>query len=154
VIEVRGNLFDPPPGTYGIVLTTNGDVRKDRQAVMGRGVALQAKQRWPEVAFALGWRLLAHGNVPHRLTDDDRQIASLRLPYHLYTMPVKHHWFERANVHLISDAALALRALVPPAVTIALPRPGCGNGGLPWHLVKEILTPVFTEDRFQIIHPE
>ena len=38
--EVNGNLWDSNADI--IVITTNGAVRKDGAAIMGRGVALQA----------------------------------------------------------------------------------------------------------------
>lgn len=118
-----------------ICITTNGDVRRDGAAVMGRGVALQAKQRLPGIEYKLGDHIRSHGN--HVCC-----IGSLIF------FPVKHHWKNKANLQLIKRSAEELVALLKISTfidTVALPRPGCGNGGLDWKDVKEIIAPILPD---------
>jgi hypothetical protein len=108
------------------VITTNGDVRKDGACVMGRGVALQAAQRFPEIPYELGAVLKAKGNHVHQLG------------FGLWSFPVKHHWRDEADLDLIEQSAheLARFALATPAQTWLLVRPGVGNGKRHWFEVE------------------
>ena len=61
-------------------------------------------------------------------------------------------WELKSVPSLIRDSAerLARFADQKKWKEVIVPRPGCGNGGLPWEDVKEILEPIF-DDRFLII---
>ena len=60
----------------------------------------------------------------------------------LVIFPVKHNWREKAQFDLIhtSTHALLFYALAYPDAIWALPRPGCGNGGLDWSMVEPIVS--------------
>lgn len=131
--ETYGNLWDFWEDGFWICVTTNGDVNRYSQAVMGRGVAKAAAVRFPELPIRLARRLKALGNHVHRF---DR--------YRLFTFPVKHHWSEKADLGLIQRSCDELmgRLKRQNAVTIKhlyLPRPGCGNGGLDWQDVRDAI---------------
>ena len=142
--EITGDLWDFHDAGEWIAITTNGDVNKRGDAVMGRGVALQAKQRYPHLPRELAHCLVQKdGNLPHVFRD-------LRI----ITFPVKHHWFNAADFDLIKQSAWLIWDLMedlddPPEV-LYLPRPGCGNGGLSWDDVQPILEPIF-DDRFVVV---
>jgi len=140
--EVTGDLWDIEADVR--VVTTNGFIRRDGKAVMGRGVALQAANKDPELPGLIGGLLMERGNRPF-------SIASLAGP--LITLPVKHHWREPADLNLIE---ISIHRLVKIAddrhwKVIAMPRPGCGNGQRSWEEVKPIIEPLL-DDRFVIVN--
>jgi hypothetical protein len=116
-----------------VCVTTNGTVRKDGHLVMGRGCALEAMQRIPGLALGLGQAILKSGNKIYPY----REGRSIRL----MTFPVKHQWYEDADLNLIRRSALQLKKIAEqnPEVRFLLPRPGCGNGRLSWTQVKPLL---------------
>lgn len=143
MLEVVGNLWTHPADVR--VITTNGSVRKDGSCVMGRGCALEAKQKFPPLAKMLGAHLRANGNIPFHYHDEATQTR-------LFTLPVKFYWHEKANIALILHSVQSLldRLMMYPDWTIVIPRPGCGNGGLHWDEVKPVLAPILS-DRFHVI---
>ena len=88
---LSGNLFDQPADA--ICLTTNGCVKANGEAVMGRGCAHTAARRWPEIPGHLGTLLRTCGVHVHLLTGSTPNGPSLcsqeMLPYHLVSFPVK-----------------------------------------------------------------
>jgi hypothetical protein len=98
--------------------------------VMGRGVALQAKLRFPGIANRLAQRVKEFGNICCVLPD-------LRL----VTLPTKRHWREDSDLRLIVDSVASLGILLRhiDIARIYVPRPGCGNGGLQWNDVRQYL---------------
>ena len=137
MMEVFGNLW-VMEADYRCI-TTNGTVKRNGEAVMGRGVALQAAKMDKGLAARLGASIKAHGNhvrpIAFNLTCQ---------PELLIAFPVKHYWWERADLALIERSAneLAEFAAQRPNKTFLLPRPGCGNGGLLWDDVREVLEPI------------
>lgn len=109
-----------------VCITTNGTVKKNGDAVMGRGNAKQATIVVPLIDRYLGGYLKANGNVPGYLT-------VLTMP-RIVIFPVKHNWWEDADRKLIlkSCAWLVAEAERNPSNVYHLPRPGCGNGKLDW----------------------
>lgn len=144
--EAKGNLWDS--GAEAIVITTNGAVRKDGQAVMGRGCALEAKNMWSDFPKTLGDMLKTKGNHVYVFTNWFQNES----PFDLVTFPVKHHWREMADLKLISRSVEEL--LTAPFSsdwkTIALPRPGCGNGGRDWETEVKPLLVDELDDRFTV----
>jgi len=143
VIEVKGNLWTFPADVR--VITTNGTVKRNGEAVMGRGCAAEAAQRWPTLPANLGDHLIMNGNIPCFFLDDGDG-------FDLITFPVKHQWHERADIELIEKSAVELVKLVlfEDNPTVVMPRPGCGNGHLRWEDVRPLLEPIL-DDRFHVI---
>lgn len=109
-----------------VCITTNGTIKKNGDAVMGRGNAKQAKIVVPLIDRYLGKYLKLNGNTPGYL-------KVLTMPA-IVIFPVKHNWWEEADRKLIlkSRAWLVQEAEAHPEKTFHLPRPGCGNGKLDW----------------------
>ena len=68
MLEVKGNLwtFEYPntsPDSYVRCITTNGFVKKNGEAVMGRGCAKEACERYPGLAKQLGEKIIKKGNT-------------------------------------------------------------------------------------------
>lgn len=131
--EVYGDLWRFP-ADYRII-TTNGTVRMDVKAVMGRGCAREAAVRFPHLAGELGGRIRRSGNHVYWFRD-----------YQLVTFPVKHAWYETASLELIERSVRELLNLINDIAlheerdrTFVLPRPGCGNGGLKYDAVRPLL---------------
>lgn len=146
--EIQGNLWDYHTTTGDtsyyrqspIVITTNGEVKKDGGAVMGRGVALQARRKFKTLQWELGTRLKEIGNNVHYFPE-----------YNLFTFPVKHHWREPASLDLIEKSSQELQTILKDTQNIIIysVRPGCGNGGLDWKEVKPVVEPYF--DKITIV---
>lgn len=137
--ETECNLWD----YNGIhCITTNGTVKKDGTCVMGRGNALEAKRLFPGIDKILGQKLKEGGNVPHILIDEpyNHGEPGHRTP-RVVSFPVKHEWYEKADIDLIAQSAEKLKELLKsnPYRLVAIPRPGCGNGGLKWADVKPVI---------------
>lgn len=132
MIVVTGNLWTYP--TDFRIITTNGAVRSDGRAVMGRGCAKEAAARYPALPRLLGEKLRVFGNHVHFFSDD-----TIGDRIGLFTFPVKHRWNERADLDLIARSVEELRATLLVSATYLLPRPGCGNGSLRWEAVQPIV---------------
>lgn len=131
MIERQGDMFEEylDPGVV-YVITTNGYVKNDGTAVMGRGVAKIAAIISPRLPSILGDLLLSYGNKPYIL------------PGGFVTLPVKHKWDEKADLDLIRDSLDGLWFLMRMYnrnKRMYLPRPGCGNGQLSWDVVKPVV---------------
>lgn len=129
--EIKGDIWEFWKNGKWIIITTNGYVKKNGEAVMGRGIALQAKLRHPSLPKELGNLILQLGNVP-----------MFFMKLHLITFPVKYNWWEKADLKLIEDSAKLTcewsKKVIPNEI-IYITRVGCGNGKLLWKEVKPIL---------------
>lgn len=133
--ECRGNMFSYLGRMkFRLFITTNGFIKNDGTAVMGRGNAAQAVRIFNEeyeinMPEVLGNSLKSRGNVVSKLTDQ------------LYSFPVKEHWADRASIRLIKKSLERLKEIIKekPDLVYILPRPGCGNGNLKYKHVRPLL---------------
>ena len=141
--EITGNIWEQKADW--ICITTNGIIRNDGKAVMGRGIALQAKLKFSGIDSILAEKLKTNGNVVSLLKTEDNQ--------KIFSFPTKNDWRD-SSLALIEKSAEQLRELflkeeVKPVVL--LPRPGCSNGGRNWEKeVKPILEKILVEDNFVV----
>lgn len=146
--EITGNIFDyAGPGNV-IVIPTNGNVTAYGKAVMGKGVALQAKQRWPKLPTDLGKILKREGNrIAHFGYQSENGFERV------VTFPTKENWPEDSTLALIEKNTVALAnycAGIGNDLSFYLPRLGCGEGGLQWEAVKPVLAKLL-DDRFVVV---
>ncbi len=120
------------------VVTTNGIIKKNGEAVMGRGVARQAKDRFPKLPYRLARHLKTRGN--HVAVFEDIKVI---------TFPTKHHWKNPSSLKLIEQSCIEIASL-PYSETFVMPKPGCGLGGLDWEIVRPILEERL-DDRFTVL---
>ena len=108
--------------------------------VLGAGLARAFRSRWPKYAAAY-YTLCARGELPaggaalyHTAHPPPAIIASAA---------TKAHWRNPSTLGLVEGAAEALADLVSPldAQSIAVPKLGCGLGGLDWRDVHAVITP-------------
>jgi hypothetical protein len=136
-----GNVWELPGDL--VCILTNGQIRFDGDAVMGRGQAKEAATLFPELPSLVADALLRHGNLPAYLGG----FSANGRRYQLATFPTKHKWRDRASLELIEQSAFHLMRLVDANgfENVLLPHPGCGFGGLNWDVVRERLEPVFDD---------
>ena len=132
MIEIIGDMWDTEADARCI--TTNGFVKTNGECVMGRGNALQAKLRYPKLPKLLGDAIKQFGSRVHYFRE-----------YELFSFPVKHNWWEKADIALIKDSYQELideLNNLPNIHRVLLPRPGVGLGQLDWdNEVKPLLLP-------------
>lgn len=110
--------------------------------VMGKGVALEFKHRWPEnfkeYKKMCSRKALQPGTM---FTFENIQMFDNRGPKYLINFPTKTHWRTKSKLSYVSDG---LDSLIHEITrldirSIAMPPLGCGNGGLEWAEVKELI---------------
>lgn len=135
--ETKGNLLQAD--AEALVNTVNC------VGFMGKGIALQFKQAWPE-NFELYARACQQEEVqPGRMLvfDTGRMVN----PKFIINFPTKRHW--RGNSR-IEDVKSGLKTLISDVKrlgirSIAVPPLGCGNGGLNWEDVRPLIERAFAE---------
>ena len=124
-------------------ITTNGVVNPNTHLlVMGAGVALEAKKRFPRLPLKLGLWVEKYGNRPFLCKEEK-----------LITLPTKSKWQQISYMPLIMASVQKLVEIVNKfeIESVALPRPGCGNGGLDWEFVRSQIEHVL-DDRFTVVY--
>lgn len=124
MILEHGNMWDVFGKTGLFLFTSNPIVNKQGLAVMGRGIAKQVADRYPEVQREFGIYLQSPGdnyNVD-RLCIVDRQLVGFFM--------VKDHWREPALLHVIRESTTQLYHMAGEYEKVDLNFPGIGNGKL------------------------
>lgn len=132
----QGDLFQTD--AEGIVNTVNC------VGVMGKGVALEFKNRWPE-NFKAYKKLcdseqLRPGHV-FIYDTNDLFSDSAKSQRYLINFPTKNHWRSKSKFSYIEQGLddLIVQLEKSNIKSVALPPLGCGNGGLDWNQVKDLL---------------
>jgi hypothetical protein len=167
--ELKGDLFDIE--CDALCVTTNGFVKNNGEAVMGKGCAKQLAEYYPETPERLGYMLNKKGNKVHELFKRDGvQILSFPVKTDMeYIVTnkayiVKHMqnkfalgsnvpgWACVADISIIEKSAKRLVKLADKNgwKKILLPRPGCGAGELSWNKVQPVLNSIL-DDRFYAV---
>jgi O-acetyl-ADP-ribose deacetylase (regulator of RNase III) len=147
ILHAEGDLL--ATDAEGLVDTVN------TVGVMGKGIALQFKQAFPDnyAAYEAACRReevqIGKMFVFHRPNN----------PRTIINFPTKKHWKGKSK---IEDIKSGLRSLIEVVKkerirSIAVPPLGCGNGGLDWKDVRPLIEQAFSElpdVRVQLFHPE
>lgn len=125
---------------------TSGDILKDDSeaivntvncvGVMGRGIALQFKNAWPENFKAYEQACLREEVQPGRMfVYDTGQLTS---PRYIINFPTKRHWRGKSRIEDIDSGLDALVAELRSRGirSVAVPPLGSGLGGLDWAQVR------------------
>ena len=124
---IKGNLLNSPAQVLVNTVNTVG--------VMGKGIALQFKNKYPEM-FRVYQKECDKKNL-----DIGKLILWKDNGKWVLLFPTKKHWRSPSKIEYIekgldkfvqSDEMLGIES-------IAFPRLGCGNGGLDWNLVKPMM---------------
>ena len=128
---IKRDIWEFHEEGYPICITTNGYVKiKTSECVMGRGIALQAKQKYSSLPYLIGDAVLRLGNRVHYFEG-----------FNLFSFPVKHNWWEKADPILIEESLYSLIGHVSTSKIdkVFLPKPGCHNGKLDWKTQVEYI---------------
>lgn len=153
MIERLTSLWDEPADAKCI--TTNGFIKNNGNLVMGAGVAGQAQARYPRFPKLAGEWVKRYGNHVF-IFDSENDLRDYNDPIdncrYYITFPVKHVWYEKAELDLIERSAKELMHVIDKiaAKKVLLPLPGCGNGQLSWTDVRPVLEPIL-DDRVWVI---
>lgn len=163
MLEAYGNIWDHIDDYDGLVITTNGYVKKNNEAVLGRGIALEAVKRYPWLPRSLGVHLITSGNHVGEFDVTPNFVRNSEFNFSLYTFPVKPKigpngemgWQAKADINLIKRSAIQLVNMIDlyryqKGYKVLMPRPGCGNGRLKWEDVKPVIEP-YLDDRFTVM---
>lgn len=104
--------------------------------IMGRGIALQFKDLFPE-NFKAYAAACARGAVePGRMFVFDT--GELTLPRYIINFPTKRHWRQPSRIEWVRTGLRDLVQVIRERGirSVAIPPLGCGNGGLEWAEVK------------------
>ncbi len=153
MVIVNVNIVELWRNGYIVCVTTNGYVKKNGQAVMGRGNAKAMADVIPVLPKALGQHIVKNGNSVGFIYD--RVIAFPVKPaqgsYNQVLNRVKHLYSPgqivpgfhcKADPDIIKRSALQLVALINQSgisEEIYLPLPGVGNGELKIQDIKNAL---------------
>jgi hypothetical protein len=172
---VKEDIWNFKDGAIGI--PTNGYLTSKGKAVMGKGLALQAKQKYPDSELGLANLIKTHGHHVGFILMNPVKLLSIPvkpvskvlasekdkdciLPHvrHLYPVGVTAPGFHcKAELNIIENSLLELLEFMPEndLETVYLPLLGCGNGGLD---VRDDLYPLLLKmklpDSIVIVFPK
>lgn len=148
MIQMEGDLWDFHNRDYHVVIPTNLETRRNGSAIMGRGVARQAVDKFPGLEAWYGRAIWEHNH-----TD-----VKYNAVWRIFCFPVKSHWRDRADLDIIKNSAASLRRSVEAIrvggriPSVALPLVGCGFGELDPEQVLPILEDAFLgSDTFTLV---
>ena len=126
---VSGNMFD---SNADVLINTINCV-----GIMGKGIALAFKNKYPDM-FATYRQLcrydkISPGSIWPYYTDDFKIIVNF---------PTKDHWINPSEYSYIENGLKKLRTYLLQChrgSIVAIPALGCGNGGLDWNRVKQMI---------------
>ncbi len=125
---VQGDLLEAPEEAIVNAVNTVG--------VMGKGLALLFKQRFPEnfrdYAAACKSDAVRVGSMFVTMNPE------LGGPRWIINFPTKQHWKQPSKLEWIESGLADLKAVIlkERIRSIAIPRLGCGLGGLDWTVVR------------------
>ena len=140
----QGNLLEA--NTKALVNTVN------TVGVMGKGIALQFKEAFPE------------NNKIYVKACKDKKLVTGKLLLHseynaelgyklIINFPTKEDWRKNSEYSYIESGLKELRKVIQinQIESIAIPSLGCGNGGLNWNKVKQLIIDILGDLDCQII---
>ena len=118
----RGNALDSNADSMGI--TTNSILNWKGELVMGAGVALEAKKRFPDLPRIFG-QFISKNKLEggfYGIIESGRYFA----------FQTKRNWRDKSDITDVRNSVWKLKAIAEryPAYTYALPFPAINNGGL------------------------
>jgi O-acetyl-ADP-ribose deacetylase (regulator of RNase III) len=113
--------------------------------VMGKGIALQFRNKWPENNRAYEQACKEQKVRTGKMFVFDS--GGLVKPHFIINFPTKDHWRGKSKIEFIKtgldDLICEVRKL--RIRSIAIPPLGCGNGGLDWAEVRPLIESAFAE---------
>lgn len=126
-------MWDVFHDTDVFMITTNPIRRTDGAVVMGRGIALEAKTRYPQLPYDFGYNLERYGN---KFVGKIGEYDGTPIWYFM----VKDNWKYDADFGIISSSIWTMKEHFKDSNKhIDLNFPGIGNGRLPRDRVLYLL---------------
>jgi hypothetical protein len=121
MILEHGDMWSVYDETDIFCITTNSTLRGNGALVMGRGLALEAKRRFPGIDKIFGREVSIRGEKYGFVMVANSKLAAFQ---------VKYHYWDKADLHLIKHSTLSLNwsARNAPYWRFDLNFPGIGNG--------------------------
>lgn len=112
--------------------------------VMGRGLALQYKNKFPENYKIYAKACKAEEVMPGKMFVT--QTGQLTNPKYIINFPTKRHWKGKSKIEDIEDGLVDLINVIKKydIKSIAIPPLGSGLGGLDWSIVKSKIENTFS----------
>jgi O-acetyl-ADP-ribose deacetylase (regulator of RNase III) len=127
----QGNLLES--GAEAVVNTVN------TVGVMGKGIALMFKERFPDNfrAYAAACKA-GEVRVGHMFVTP---VHELNGPRWVINFPTKESWRRPTKLEWVRDGLASLKEVIRDKEirSIAIPPLGCGNGGLDWAVVRPLI---------------
>jgi len=136
IVYKTGNIFDE--NTEAIVNTVNC------VGVMGKGLALEFKKRFPEnfkqYVAACNRSMLRPGRM---FTHNSFSTEGHR---YIINFPTKKHWRDPSRIEYIESGLHDLTDVISVfnIESIAIPALGCGLGGLDWSRVRKLIDTILS----------
>lgn len=127
----QGNLLDARVDAVVNTVNTVG--------VMGKGIALMFKEKYPENFRAYETACQAgEVQVGRMFVTPGVELGG---PRWIINFPTKKHWRQPTKLEWVSAGLAALKEVIRQKQirSIALPPLGCGNGGLDWSVVRPLI---------------
>jgi len=153
--EIKGDIWNVDADA--ICITTNGVVKKNGECVMGRGIALEAANRYPNMPKKLGELIQKYGNSVHIIGNMIREsllkIHGITAFTYVLSFPVKHHFKDIADLDIIKQSCIDLKNLadIMSWQKVVLVKPGCGCGKRDWETEVKPIVSELLDDRFEVI---
>lgn len=150
-LHTATDIFQLPKGnTEAIAFTTNGIIRKDGRAVVGKGIAKQANTLF-HIDEKLAHFLRQYGNRAFNL--GQYQNTSTGAVFTLFTFPTKYDWKEDSDITLICKSAEQLMQMSDKfkVTHCYIPPVGCGCGNLNWKNTVKPWVSQILDDRFTVV---
>lgn len=146
-----GNIFEQPRNGEAVCVTTNGVVKPDGKAVMGKGIALEADIHF-HLSELLGKYITQYGNRAFNLGMHNKCYLNNPSTFRIFSFPTKHHWREDSDINLICKSAEQLVEMCTKfgVTRCYLTPPGCGNGNLNYESTVRPWLSQILDDRFVI----
>ena len=125
ILHKGKNIWDEWDRTQELVMviSTNSYVRKDGELVMGRGIAKEAKNRFPVLPGAAGRYII---ETCGHMGEYNFILSNIRIGM----LQVKYHFKDKADLHLIERGLIAMEERLAKVPRIIMNFPGIGYGGL------------------------
>lgn len=111
--------------------------------VMGKGIALQFKKKWP--ANFKAYEQACKNNQVQLGEMFIYELGALATPKYIINFPTKQHWRSASKIQDIDNGlnALIQQMLNRGIQSVAIPPLGCGHGGLNWSNVLPLIEQAF-----------
>lgn len=143
IIYKEGNILDAKADALVNTVNTVG--------VMGKGIALQFKQQFPEI-YKVYKSAAERGEI---VTGKVQVVPAQNMNGVKYVVnfPTKQHWRNPSKISWIKEGLIDLREQIANSDirSIAIPPLGCGQGGLKWESVRPLIESALKDLNAEII---